>query len=178
MKFLKVLLVIIAVLVVIFFVGGLFLPKTYSVSRSATINAPDSVIYKNIADFNEFTKWNPWSKMEPSAKITVSGPVAQPGQLYAWEGKETGTGQMKIIKAEPSKLVDIELKFIKPFESIADTKFEIQPEGTGQKVTWTMSGDNNIISKWMCVFVSMDKMIGKDFEDGLKNLKEKSEKGA
>ncbi|WP_199139460.1 SRPBCC family protein [Pedobacter sp. ASV12] len=177
MKFLKVLVAIIAILIIIFLVGGLFLPKTYSVSRTTVINAPDSVIYKNIADFNQFTKWNPWSKMEPSAKVTVSGPVAQPGQLYAWEGKETGTGQMKIVKAEPSKLVDIELKFIKPFESVADTKFEIQPEGTGQKVTWTMSGENNLISKWMCVFVSMDKMIGKDFESGLQSLKEKSEKG-
>ncbi len=177
MKFLKVLVAIIAILIIIFFVGGLFLPKTYTVSRSTTINAPDSVIYNNIADFNQFTKWNPWSKMEPSAKITVSGPVAQPGQLYAWEGKETGTGQMKIVKAEPFKLVDIELKFIKPFESMADTKFEIQPEGASQKVTWTMSGDNNMISKWMGVFVSMDKMIGKDFESGLQSLKEKSEKG-
>lgn len=177
MKFLKVLLIIIVVLVIIIVVGGMFLPKTYTVNRSTVINAPDSVIYKNIADFNEFKKWNPWSKMEPSAKITISGPVAQIDHLYAWEGKETGTGQMKIIKVESSKLVDIELKFIKPFESIADTKFEIAPEGTGQKVTWTMSGENNLMSKWMCVFISMDKMIGKDFEDGLKGLKEKSEKG-
>lgn len=41
-----------------------------------------------------------------------------------------------------------------------------------------MSGDNNFISKWMCVFMGgMDKMIGKDFESGLASLKEKSEKG-
>lgn len=177
MKFLKVLVAIIAILVIIVLVGGLFLPKTYTVNRSTVINAPDSVIYKNIADFNEFKKWNPWGKMEPSAKITISGPVAQPEHLYAWEGKETGTGQMKIVKVEAPKMVDIELKFIKPFESIADTRFDIQADGAGNKVTWTMSGENNLISKWMCVFVSMDKMIGKDFEDGLKFLKEKSEKG-
>lgn len=52
------------VLAAIFFIGGIFLPKTYSVSRSIVVNAPDSVIYKNIADFNNFligthgTKWN------------------------------------------------------------------------------------------------------------------------
>jgi hypothetical protein len=178
MKFLKILGGFIAILVLIFVIGGLFLPKTYSVSRSAVINAPDSTIYTNIADFNQFVKWNPWSKMEPSAKVTVSGPTAQPEHLYQWEGKETGTGQMKIVKVEPSKMIDIELKFIKPFESLADTKFAIQPDGAGNKVTWSMSGENNLISKWMCVFVSMDKMIGKDFEDGLKSLKEKSEKGS
>ena len=175
MKFLKVLAIIIVVLVVIIVVGGLFLPKTYSVNRSAVINAPDSVIYKNVSDFNEFLKWNPWSKMEPTAKTVVSGTVSQPGHMYTWEGKETGQGQMKIKSVELNKSVDMELKFIKPFESLADCRFDITPEGTGQKVTWTMSGDHNIISKWMCVFKSMDKMMGKDFEDGLKNLKEKSE---
>jgi hypothetical protein len=177
MKFLKVLAIIIVVLALIIVVGGLFLPKTYTVNRSAVINAPDSVIYKNISNFDEFLKWNPWSKMEPTAKTVVSGPVGMPGHMYTWEGKETGAGQMKIKSVELNKMVDIELKFVKPFESLADCRFDISPEGTGQKVTWTMSGDNNIISKWMCVFVSMDKMVGKDFENGLKFLKEKSESG-
>ncbi len=176
MKFLKVLLWIIGALLVIFFVGGLLLPKTYVVSRSAVINAPDSVIYKNIADFNEFYKWNPWAKMEPTAKIKITGTVAQPEHLYEWEGKETGQGYMKVKSVEVNKMVDIELKFIKPFESMSDTRFDIAPEGTGQKVTWTMSGENSgTMNKWMGLF--MDGMIGKDFEDGLKFLKEKSEKG-
>jgi len=176
MKFLKVLLWIIIILAIIIFGGSLFLPKTYSVSRNAVINAPDSVIYKNIADFNEFTKWNPWAKMEPSAKITVSGNIAQPEHLYQWTGDKTGTGQMKITKVDANKMVDIELKFIKPMESVANTRFDIAADGSGNKVTWTMSGENKgAINKWMGLF--MDKMIGKDFEDGLRFLKEKSEKG-
>jgi len=175
MKILKALGIIIVILAVIIFVGGMFLPKTYSVNRSIVIDAPDSIIYKNIADFNEFLKWNPWAKMEPTARTTISGPIGQPNHIYAWEGKETGSGQMKIKAIDTNKMVDIELKFLKPFESLADTKFEIRTEGTQNKVTWTMSGDQNLISKWMGVFMSMDSMIGKDFEDGLKYLKEKSE---
>ncbi len=176
MKILKIIGVIILALVLIFFVGGLFLPKSYSVNRTAVINAPDSVIYKNIADYNEFLKWNPWSKLEPSAKVTISGPVAQPEHLYQWDGKETGSGQMKIISVEPNKMIDMELKFIKPFESLADTRFDLAPEANGVKVTWTMSGDSKgTMDKWMSL--CMDGMIGKDFESGLKFLKEKSEKG-
>ncbi|MCY1505704.1 Polyketide cyclase / dehydrase and lipid transport [compost metagenome] len=177
MKILKVLGIIIVVLAVIIIVGGMFLPKTYSVSRSAVINASDSVVYHNIAEFNEFYKWNPWAKMEPTAKTSMSGTPGQPGHQYNWEGKETGAGYMKIKSVEANKMVDMELKFIKPFESVADTRFDLTPEGSGNKVTWTMSGENNLISKWMCVFVSMDKMIGKDFEAGLNYLKEKSESG-
>ncbi len=175
MKALKILLSIIVILIIIIVVGGFFLPKTYSVNRSIVINAPDSVIYKNIADFSEFTKWNPWSKMEPSAKITISGPASQPGHLYEWKGKQTGEGSMKIAAVKPYSQVNIDLNFLKPFKSSAITTFDIQPEGKEQKVTWTMSGEQNLVSKWMCVFVSMDKMIGKDFENGLKSLKEQSE---
>ncbi|TKB97310.1 SRPBCC family protein [Pedobacter cryotolerans] len=177
MKFLKVLGIIVAALAVIILVGGMLLPKTYSVSRSTMINASDSTIYNNIANFNEFLKWNPWYKMEPSAKTTISGPIAQPTHLYQWVGEETGTGQMKIKQVETNKMVDIELKFIEPFESLADTKFENTTDGANKKVTWSMSGDNNLMGKWMGVFMSMDSMIGKDFEDGLKYLKEKSESG-
>lgn len=175
MKFLKVLGIIIVVLAVIIIVGGFFLPKTYSVSRSAVINAPDSVLYKNITDFNEFLTWNPWMKKEPNVKTVVTGAPSQPGHMYTWEGKETGAGYMKILTVAQNKDADIELKFIKPFESLADTKFSITSEGTGNKVTWTMSGENNLIGKWMCLFMDMDKMVGKDFEEGLKFLKEKSE---
>lgn len=176
MKLLKIIGGIIVGLLLIFFIGGLFLPKTYSVNRTTVINAPDSVIYKNIADFNEFLKWNPWAKMEPTAKTTISGPVAQPEHLYQWEGKETGSGQMKITGVEANKMVNIELKFIKPFESIANTNFEIVKDGNGNKVIWTISGESKgTMDKWMGL--CMDGMIGKDFEAGLKFLKEKSEKG-
>jgi len=177
MKFLRILLGIIIVIAVIIFGGSLFLPKAYSVNRTITINAPDSIIYKNIADYNEFYKWNAWSKMDPEAKINITGTVAQPGHFYQWDGKKNGTGQMKINKVEANKMVDMELKFIKPMESVADTRFDIEKDGSANKVTWTMSGESKgAINKWFGLF--MDKMIGKDFEDGLKALKEKSEKGS
>ncbi|KQR70611.1 SRPBCC family protein [Pedobacter sp. Leaf176] len=179
MKVLKILLGIILVLAIVIIIGGFFLPKNYSVSRSVVINTPDSVIFKNIADFNEFYEWNPWAKMEPTAKTIFSGTPATPGHIYAWVGKETGSGEMKILKVERNKLVDIDLFFKEPFESHADTKFVIQQDGGSNRVTWTMSGENNLISKWMCLVMGgMDKMIGKDFESGLKSLKEKSEKGS
>ena len=174
MKILKIILITVISLIALFFIIGLFLPKTYRVERSIVVNAPDSVVYKNISDFNNFLKWNPWSKMEPSAKVDISGPVSQPGHLYKWEGKETGTGQMEIRNVEPSKLVDIELSFLKPFESTANTTFQLDPNPQGIKVTWIMQGTNKtVMEKWMGL--SMGSMIGKDFEDGLQNLKELSE---
>ena len=175
MKALKIILIIVVVLVAIYFIGGLFLPKTYSVTRSLAINAPDSVVYNNVSDFNNFLKWNPWSKMEPAAKVEISGPASQPGHLYTWNGEKTGEGQMTIELVEPYKLIDFELKFIKPFESVGDTKFSFEPNTSGTTVNWTMQGNNNTtMEKWMSFM--MDGMLGKDFESGLQSLKEISEK--
>ena len=175
MKALKVILIIVVALAALFFIVGMFLPKSYSVTRSIVVNSPDSVVYNNVANFNNFMKWNPWSKMEPSAKVEISGPVAQPDHLYTWNGEKTGQGQMKIENVDPYKLVDFELKFIKPFESVADTKFSFEPANGGTKVDWTMTGQNNsTMEKWMSLM--MDGMLGKDFESGLQSLKELSEK--
>jgi hypothetical protein len=38
-----------------------------------------------------------------------------------------------------------------------------------------MRGQNIFIGKVMSIFVDMDKMVGKDFEKGLQNLKAASE---
>jgi hypothetical protein len=38
-----------------------------------------------------------------------------------------------------------------------------------------MNGPANFISKLMGVFIDMDKMVGRDFEDGLQNLRQLAE---
>lgn len=163
------------ILIAIFFIGGMLLPKTYSIHRATVIKASDSVVYMNVANFNNFLKWNPWTKMEPSAKVSISGDVAQPGHLWQWEGEETGTGEMELKNAHPYSLLDFELRFTAPFESTAQTNFKFDQTTDGINVTWTMSGESNTnMERWMGLF--MDKMMDKDFTEGLQSLKELSEK--
>lgn len=175
MKFLKIFAIIIISLVALFFIVGLFLPKTYYVSRSAVIYAPDSVLYNNVSNFNDFVKWNPWSEMEPDAKVVIEGTPSQAGHYYTWAGEETGKGRMNITEAVPNSSVDMALTFMEPWESKADTKFTFEPAQNGTKVTWAMSGNaNSTFERWF--YLNMDNMIGKDFDKGLKNLAEYSEK--
>ena len=78
--------------------------------------------------------------------------------------------------AAPSKVV-IQLDFLRPFESHNITDFMLVPRAdTTTEVTWQMRGPAPFVSKLMGVFVDMDKMIGKDFETGLANLKAAVEK--
>jgi hypothetical protein len=47
----------------------------------------------------------------------------------------------------------------------------LKPQGDATEVTWAMHGPAPYLSKLAQVFVSMDRMVGKDFEDGLSHLK-------
>ena len=174
MKILKVAIIILIVLALIFFVGGMLLPASYSVSRSLLINAPPEKVYYNVADFNNFLKWNPWTKMEPSAQVTISGKPATPGHLWKWKGKETGEGQMEIKEVQPNKKIVYLLTFTSPYESTANNTFDFESSGNSTTVRWTMSGrGSSTLEKWM--YLSMDSMLGKDFDEGLSGLKKLSE---
>jgi hypothetical protein len=50
------------------------------------------------------------------------------------------------------------------------------PQGDVTNVTWVMHGPAVLMSRVMQVFINMDRMIGKDFEVGLANLKKLTEK--
>lgn len=60
---------------------------------------------------------------------------------------------------------------LKPFKAKNTAEFTLRPEGDATQVTWSMHGPANFMSKLMQVFSLMDRMVGKDFEDGLANLK-------
>jgi hypothetical protein len=47
--------------------------------------------------------------------------------------------------------------------------------GGSTKVTWAMQGRSPYVAKLMSVFLDLDRLIGKDFETGLANLKNAAE---
>jgi hypothetical protein len=149
---------------------------TYAVERSIRINASPAFVYGHIVDLHRWTDWSPWEGRDPNIQRTYSGPEAGRGAMYAWSGnRQVGEGRMEIMEAvEPSK-VKIALDFIKPFKSSSITAFDLQPEGDGTRVTWTMKGEKTFMVKVMGIFRSMDKMIGPDFEKGLAQLRAVSE---
>ena len=151
-------------------------PDTFTVERSTTIQAPPDRIYPYLADFHQWSVWSPWEKLDPAMKRTFSGAASGKGAVYAWEGdKAVGSGRMEIRSARPASSVDLQLDFLAPFEAHNTASFTIVPQNSATAVTWTMQGPMPFVSKVMSVFVSMDQMIGKDFEAGLANLKAAAE---
>ncbi len=173
---LKKVLIGLGLLVVVLAVMIALQPPTYRVNRTITISAPASVVFDQVNDFHKWEGWSPWAKLDPAMKLTYEGPASGVGAKYEWSGNnDVGQGRMTILESRPGDLVRIKLEFLKPIASVSDTEFSFKSEGNQTAVVWSMAGENDLMSKAMQVFVSMDKMVGGDFEKGLAAMKTVSE---
>ena len=78
---------------------------------------------------------------------------------------------MTLTDGRPHELIRIKLEFLKPIAATNTAEFIFKSEGNQTVVTWSMSGTNNFVSKAICLFMNMDKMVGGDFERGLAQMK-------
>jgi len=152
-------------------------PDKFRVQRSTSIKAPPEKIFPLINDFRGWGAWSPYEKRDPEMKRAYSGAATGKGAVYEWDGnKNVGKGRMEITDTAPPSRIAIKLDFLEPFEAHNTAEFTMDGKGDYTSVTWAMYGPANYISKLMGVFFNMDKMIGRDFEAGLANLKAISEK--
>ena len=163
--------IVIAIAAVLLYAATL--PDTFRIERTATIAAPPERVFLHVNDFHRWTAWSPWEKKDPAMQRTHSGAPAGQGAVYAWDGNQkVGQGRMEITESTQPSRVRIQLDFLKPFEARNTAEFTFAPAGDGTQVTWAMYGPTPYLSKVMQVFMSMDRMVGPDFEAGLANLKQ------
>ena len=169
--------VVLAVAIAVVLILAASKPNTFSVQRAIAIKAPPERIFPLINDFHQWGTWSPYENKDPAMKRSYSGAERGQGAVYGWEGnKNVGSGRMEILDAQaPSKIV-IKLDFFTPFEGHNTAEFTMLPQGNATSVTWLMHGPAKFIHRLMQVFMNLDTMIGKDFEVGLVNLKNITEK--
>ena len=152
--------------------------NTYTVERSRHIDAPPEAVRERIVDLRRWETWSPREDLDPDQRRTYGGAASGLGAWYEWEGnRKAGKGRMEIIAADASTVL-IDLQFLKPFRSHNNTVFELQPDGDGTLVIWRMVGLHTRMTRIMGRFVSMDKMLGPDFEKGLARLGTEAETAA
>jgi hypothetical protein len=162
-----------AAVVVIFLLVVALQPSDFKIERSATMRAPAPAAFAQVNDFQNWRAWSPWEKVDPALKRQYEGPKAGNGAVYAWQGnKDVGEGRMTITESKPGELVRIKLEFFKPFAATNTAEFSFKPMAPDSTaVTWTMTGENNFLSKAIRMFVNMDRMVGGMFEQGLTQMK-------
>jgi polyketide cyclase/dehydrase/lipid transport protein len=147
-------------------------PSDFRVSRTASIAAPAPVVFAQVNDFHNWTAWSPWAKLDPAMKQTYEGAAAGTGAIYTWVGnREVGEGRMTIVESRPGELIRVKLDFVKPLAGTSVAEFTFRADGDRTAVTWTMTGEKSFVAKAIHVVLSMDRMVGDQFEKGLAAMK-------
>lgn len=165
-----------AALIVIFLIVAAFQPEDFRVERSIAITAPAAYAFEQVNDLHKWQEMSPYAKLDPSAKYVFTGPSAGVDAAMAWMGNsQVGEGKMTITESKPNELIKIRLDFEKPFKSVGFAEFSFKQNGDQTTATWSMTGKKIFITKAVGLIMSMDKMIGGQFEDGLASLKKLAE---
>ncbi|MEA5464705.1 SRPBCC family protein [Leptothoe sp. PORK10 BA2] len=161
--------------VLLAFVAGFIIPSQVHVERSLLINAPPTEIYSMVSDLGQWDAWSPWAKMDPDAEMIISGQGV--GQTMEWhsEDPQVGNGTQEIIALESPNYVNTHLDF--GDQGMADALLKLTPQENGTLVSWSLDTDMRAGVPPLMQPIStyfgfmMDSMIGKDYEQGLSNLK-------
>jgi hypothetical protein len=163
----------IAGIIVLFLIIGLFSKKSYSLTRDIKIDRPlQDVFYflKHLRNQEQFSKW---VMMDPNMKKEFRGTDGTIGFVYAWDGnKQAGKGEQELKGIKEGERIDVEVRFIRPFEGIAQTPFTTKPISSNEtQVTWGMTSTMKYPMNIMLLFMNMDNLLGKDLENSLLSLK-------
>ena len=178
MHILFTIIIIVASLVVILLIIAALAKKSYSVEREIIINKPSGVVFDYIRHLKNQDNFNKWVMMDPNMKKSFRGTDGTVGFVYAWNGnKRAGEGEQEITGITEGKMLDVEVRFERPFKAISKTPFVTESiSGNQTKVKWGLSSTMNYPMNIMLAFMNMDKLLGKDLETSLGTLKNILEK--
>jgi hypothetical protein len=171
--------IIITVILVIVSVAAFFLiiavftKKSYSIEREVKINRSSNDVFNFIKKLKNQDLFNKWVMMDPNMKKEFRGTDGTIGFVYAWDGnKRAGKGEQEIKGIKEGERLDVEVRFIKPFEGTASTPFAVRSISINESsVTWGMKSTVKYPMNLLLLFMNMDKSLGKDLEASLSALK-------
>ncbi|WP_330444321.1 SRPBCC family protein [Flavobacterium sp. C4GT6] len=175
MKIIKRILIVLLVIIAIPFILAIFINKEYRVERQITINKPQAEVFDYVSHLKNMDEYSVWMK-DPNMKTKFTGYDGYKGFIYGWDGNEdVGEGELEITDIKINEHLDMDLRFIRPFES--EAKVYMTTENSGNNSTdvhWVMQGTNSYPMNFMNLM--MDNMIGKDLDANLQNIKSNLEK--
>lgn len=161
---------IIALLIFLIALG----PKSYDVHRDIVIQRPLAEVFQYLKLIKNQENWGPWAKRDPGMKKYETGIDGTVGYISGWESdhKQVGSGEQEIEKIVENESVICELRFLKPWKSVSKGYLKVSEVNENEtRVVWGFHGKNNMPMSIMMLFINMEKAIGKDFEEGLQDLK-------
>ncbi|HXW60180.1 MAG TPA: SRPBCC family protein [Myxococcota bacterium] len=165
--------IVIALVVAIFVVGGVMLPGSWTVSESIAMSASEDKVFEQVANLRNWQNWSPWTKeKDPTQVYMYEGPEIGAGAKWLWTSEKMGKGYLVIKEADMNSGIKYELFIdMNNSQSTINGAMNFSREDDMLKVSWTDDGDagNNLVKRWMSLFVK--QMLSKEMKAGLEKLK-------
>lgn len=152
---------------------ALIAPKKYKVERSIIIHRPLPEVFEYLKYIRNQDHWSPWKKKDPNMHQESIGVDGDIGFINKWQGtKEVGSGEQELTRIIENERVESQLRFLKPWKSQSDAYIKVREvDEHHTEVFWGFTGNNQMPANIFMLFFNMDKVVGKDFEEGLERLK-------
>ena len=178
-KFFKILGIVVASLILLYFGACFFGPKELKVTRTISINAPANEVFQQVGDFKNWSNWSMWSIRDKNMQSSFEGEPLLVNHKWTWKSTE-GNGTQVITSVVPNEEIKSDLLF-EGFSDPNKSMFTFKENGRSEdlsvpcancttEVAWTMDmGKIPFLFRGM-MFMFQGRLI-EDFDGGLANLK-------
>jgi len=171
MKFLKITLIGIAALLAAYLLCCALGISKFKTSKSIVINASPEQVFAEINDYKKWPAWSPWAQRDKKMENIYTGNPAEVGHKNTWKSKSEGSGSQEIVEIRNNEYIKSKLVFT-DWDGETFTEFILKADGENTNVTWTMEGSEfPFMARGFIFLMGGNKMIEKDYEEGLASLK-------
>ena len=171
MHILFTILLVIATIIVLLFIFGLFMKKEHYVHCETVINAPQQKVFDFVKLLKNQELYNKYAKADPNRHETYKGTDGTVRFTIAWNGnKDAGCGEKEIMNIVEGRSVEMEIRFVKPMKTSARIVMDTEALSANEtKVSWNNSGT---LPYPLNVFIPMfEKNFTRDLNSSLLTLK-------
>jgi hypothetical protein len=122
-------------------------------------------------------KFSVWNMTDPGMKKEYVGTDGNVGFIYSWDStnRNVGAGEQETKAIVDGKSIEFEIRFFRPMQNTGKAFFLVDGQaGNSTKVTWIFDSPSKFpYSLFAPLF---KKVLGRDLEKGLANLRDLLEK--
>lgn len=137
-------------MIIIYIFGGLLLvfllltllaPGRFQLLRTGEVGCSTQQLLSFVADFNNYSEWNPWLTRDDSVKITIDGQPGKPGHSLSWKGRRTGSGKIELVSLNENSIHWL-IQYEQPWKTRGNDLWNIKQLAPGKcEISWQHEGN-------------------------------------
>lgn len=111
------------------YILGLLLPRKFEISREVLVARPAREVFDFMKLLRNQERYSTYAQADPDMKIEYRGADGTVGATVVWDSadRNVGKSEQEIKAIEDGKRIEIEIRFLEPFQSVDPLVTEIEP---------------------------------------------------